>query len=141
MDLDAILAMWKKDSKLDYTLLDEVALKIPQLHQKYLTLHSEYVLLSKRKAQDLKKLEHKKRLYYSGKAAPEEYEDQPFEYNVLKSDVPSWVAVDEQVQSVELKYEYYCATIKALEEILRQVNQLSYNVKSAIEWRRFTGGV
>ena len=140
MNLEAILEMWKKDSKLDYTLLDEVALNIPQLHQKYLTLHSEYVLLSKRKLQDLRKLEHKKKLYYLGKASPEEYTE-PFEHHVLKSDAPSWVAVDEQVQSVELKYEYYCATIKALEEILRQVNQLSFNVKSAIEWRRFTGGV
>ena len=140
MNLEAILEMWKKDSKLDFTLLDEVALNIPQLHQKYLTLHSEYVLLAKRKAQDLKKLEHKKRLYYSGKASPEEYTE-PFEHHVLKSDVPSWVAVDEEVQRVELKYEYYCATIKSLEEILRQVNQLSYNVKAAIEWRKFTGGV
>ena len=140
MNLDAILEMWKKDSVIDQVLLDEAAIRIPQLHQKYLTLHSEYTLLLKKKSQELKRLQHQKTLYYSGKAPPEEYEDQPFEYKLMKSDVPAWVAVDEQVSAVELKLEYYCATIKALEEILKQVNQLSYNVKSAIEWRKFVGG-
>ena len=88
MDLEKILEMWKKDSHIDDTLIDEAALKIPQLHMKYLTLHSEYVLLSKKKAQDLRTLQHKKNLYYSGRAKPEEYEDEPFDYKVMKSDVP-----------------------------------------------------
>ena len=58
----------------------------------------------------------------------------------MKSDVPSWVAVDEEVQRVELKQEYYSATIRVLEDVLKQVHQMSYNIKNAIEWRRFTSG-
>ena len=141
MDLEQILEMWKRDSKFDQTLLDESAINIPQLHQKYLTLHSEYVLLSKKKAQDLRNIQHKKYLYYSGKATPEEYEEKPFNYKVMKSDVNNWISVDEEVQRVEMKLEYYYTVIKTLEEILKQVNQMSYNIKSAIEWRRFTNGV
>ena len=141
MNLEAILEMWKKDSVIDEVLLDQAALKIPQLHQKYLTLLSEYNLLYKKQAHKLKVLEHKKNLYYSGRAKPEEYEDEPFDYKVMKSDVPSWVAVDEEVQRVELKQEYYSATIRVLEDVLKQVHQMSYNIKNAIEWRRFTSGV
>ena len=140
MNLEAILEMWKKDSAIDDVLLDQAALKIPQLHQKYLTLLSEYNLLYKKQAHKLKVLEHKKNLYYSGRAKPEEYEDEPFDYKVMKSDVPSWVAVDEEVQRVELKQEYYSATIRVLEDVLKQVHQMSYNIKNAIEWRRFTSG-
>ena len=140
MNLEAILEMWKKDSAIDDVLLDQAALKIPQLHQKYLTLLSEYNLLYKKQAHKLKVLEHKKNLYYSGRAKPEEYEDEPFDYKVMKSDVPSWVAVDEEVQKVELKQEYYSATIRVLEDVLKQVHQMSYNIKAAIEWRRFTSG-
>ena len=140
MNLEAILEMWKKDSVIDEVLLDQAALKIPQLHQKYLTLLSEYNLLYKKQAHKLKVLEHKKNLYYSGRAKPEEYEDEPFDYKVMKSDVPSWVAVDEEVQRVELKQEYYSATIRVLEDVLKQVHQMSYNIKNAIEWRRFTSG-
>ena len=141
MNLEEIQNLWKKDSKIDDVLLDEAALKIPQLHQKYLTLLSEFTLLWKKKKQELKALQHKKWLYYSGKASPEEYEEQPFEYKVMKSDVNNWIAVDEQIQRVEMQIDYYNTTVNVLSEILKQVHQLSYNIKNAIEWRRFTNGV
>jgi len=133
--------MWEKDSKIDEILLDEVSLKIPQLHQKYLTLLSEFKLLQKKKYQELKRLQHKKTLYYSGKLPPEEYEDKPFNYKLMKGDIPSWVSVDEDIQKVELQYEYYQTCIDALSEILKQVHQISYNIKNCIQWRMFTGGV
>ena len=141
MNLDEIQNLWKKDSQIDEVLLDEATLRIPQLHHKYLTLHSEYVLLAKKKTQELRTLEHRKWLYYSGKAAPEEYEDKPFEHKVIKSDVQHWVGVDEQIQRVEMQIDYYNTTVNVLSEILKQIHQMSYNIKNAIEWRRFTGGV
>lgn len=141
MDLEKILEMWKKDSTFDECELDKASLNIPQLHQKYLTIRSEYVLLLDKKRSDLKKAEHLKWLYYSGKALPEEYEDKPFPYKLLKNEVHNWVENDELIQSIELKVKYYCATIDAIDEILKQVNQLSFNIKNAIEWRRFVGGV
>jgi hypothetical protein len=133
--------MWQKDSQIDDVLLDESSLKIPQLHHKYLTLHSEMTLLLKKKQQELRTAEHKKWLYYSGKAPPEDYEDEPFEHRVIKSDIQHWVGVDELIQRIEMQIEYYVTVVNALAEILKQVHQLSYNIKNAIEWRRFTNGV
>ena len=141
MNLEQIQELWKKDSQIDDVLLDEAALRIPQLHHKYLTLHSEYTLLAKKKGQELKQLQHKKWLYYSGKADPKEYEDNPFPHKVMKGDVNNWIAVDEQIQKVEMQIDYYNTTINVLSEILKQIHQLSYNIKNAIEWRRFTGGL
>lgn len=141
MDLPTIQEMWKKDSVIDQVMLDEASLKIPQLHQKYLVLLNEFNLLRKKKRQELKRMEHKKWLYYSGKAAPEEYEDEPFNHKVMKSDVPAWVAVDEKVNAIEMKLEYYNEIVDTLQEILRQINQMSYNIKNAIQWRTFTNGV
>jgi hypothetical protein len=115
--LEEIQNLWKKDSKIDEVLLDEAALRIPQLHHKYLTLHSEYTLLVKKKQQELRTLEHKKWLYYSGKASPEEYEEKPFEYKVMKSDVQHWIGVDEQIQKVEMQIDYYNTTVSVLSEI------------------------
>ena len=132
--------MWLKDSKIDDVMLDNASLAIPQLHQKYLTLLTEFNLLQKRKSQDLKKLQHKKWLYYSGKAAPEEYEDKPFQYKVMKSDVPNWVSVDDDICKVEMQLDYYNAVIRTLEEILKQVHQMSYNIRNSIQWRSFVGG-
>ena len=84
---------------------------------------------------------HRKWLYYSGKAAPEEYEAEPFNYKVMKSDVNNWVAVDDAILRIETQIEYYDTVLETLSEILRQINQLSFNIKNAITWRTFTGGV
>ena len=141
MDLETIQSAWEKDSVIDDILLDEASKKIPSLHAKYLTLHNEFSLLLKKANQELKTVTHKKQLYYSGKALPEEYEKEPFPYKVLKSDVLSWVAVDEQIQRVEMKCEYYDTCLSCLSEILKQINQMSFNIKNMIEWRRFTSGI
>ena len=139
MDLEAIQGMWAKDSIIDDILIDEAAIKIPQLHSKYLSLHNEFSLLIKKATHELKTLQHKKTLYYSGKTAHED--EEPFPYKLIKSDVQSWVAVDEGIQKVEMKIFYYETVLNCLSEILKQVHQMSYNIKNIIEWRRFSNGL
>ena len=141
MDLEAIQDMWSKDSVIDDVLLDEASIRIPQLHAKYLSLHNEYSLLIKKATHELKTLTHKKTLYYSGKDLPEVYQEKPFPYKVMKSDVLSWVAVDESIQKVEMKLCYYDTVLNCVTEILKQIHQMSYNIKNMIEWRRFTNGI
>ena len=141
MDLETINSMWEKDSKIDDVMLDKASLAIPQLHQKYLNLLSEFTLLSKKATQQLKSAQHSKFLFYSGKAKPEEYEEKPFPYKVLKGEAWNWVNIDEDIQKLELKIEYYNTVLRTLEEILKQVHQLSYNIRNTIEWRKFAGGV
>ena len=138
MDLEKITEMWEKDSKIDQVMLDESSLKIPQLHQKYLTLLNEYTLLLKKKQQELKVMKHNKWLFYSGKHVPKDSE--PFPYKVSRSEVTNWIEVDEDINRVEMKVEYYHTVLRTLEEILKQVHQLSYNIKNAITWRTFTSG-
>ena len=59
----------------------------------------------------------------------------------MKSDVPAWVEVDEMVNKVEMQLEYYTEIVDSLQEILKQVHQMSYNIRNAVTWRTFTGGV
>ena len=91
MDLEQILSMWEKDSVIDDVLLDDASKKIPSIHAKYLTLHGQFSLLSKKKVLELKKATHLKWLYYSGKAKPEEYEDKPFPYKVMYGTGLMWM--------------------------------------------------
>lgn len=140
MDLKTIQEWWKEDSKLDEILLDESSLRIPRLHQKYLTLHTEFVIGQKRKTQQLKKLRHNKWLYYSGRAEPEVYVNNPFPHKLLKTDVHNWVDIDDEVLAVEMELEQYIATVSTLENILKQIHQMSFNIKNAIEYRKFVSG-
>ena len=140
MDLKQIQEMWEKDSVIDEVLLDQASIKIPQLHSRYLAFHNHFSLLTKRAITELKSAEHQKWLYYSGKAPQSDYEDAPFDYKVIKSDVPHWVGVDALVQKVEMKLEYYGVMLHTLSDILKQIHQMSYNIKNMIEWRRFVNG-
>ena len=141
MNLESIQEMWAKDCVIDDVMLDNASMKIPQLHAKYITLHNEYSLLLKKAKQELNRTSHLRTLYYSGRGTPDMYEDTPFDYKLIRSEVPSWVAVDESVNKVEMKVALYETTLNSLSEILKQVHQMSYNVKNMIEWRRFVGGV
>jgi hypothetical protein len=140
MDLETIQNMWAKDSVFDDVMLDTTSMKIPQLHSKYITLHNEYSLLLKKAKQEQNKLVHLRTLYYSGRGTPDMYEDAPFNYKLIRSEVPSWVAVDETVNKVEMKVALYETTLNSLSEILKQIHQMSFNVKNMIEWRRFVNG-
>ena len=140
MNLDEIQEMWAKDCVIDDVMLDTASMKIPQLHAKYITLHNEFSLLLKKAKQELNRTTHQRTLYYSGRGTPDMYEDSPFDFKLIRSEVPSWVAVDESVNKVEMKVALYETTLSSLSDILKQIHQMSYNIKNMIEWRRFVGG-
>ena len=140
MDIDKIQKMWEKDSVIDDVMLDSATIKIPQLHSKYLTLHNEYTLLMKKGKQELNRTIHLRTLYYSGRGAPEMYEEAPFNYKLIKSEVQSWVAVDDFVNKIEMKVALYETTLNTLSEILKQIHQMSFNIKNIIAWRQFVNG-
>ena len=138
MDLEKIQRMWEVDSVIDEVMLDEASLKIPQLHAKYLTIYNDFKLLKVKAESELRKVKHSRWLYYSGKEVPED--EEPFQHKIMKSDIPNWVAVDEKVNRTETKIEYYDCVIYTLSEILKQINNRNFMIKSAIDWRRFTSG-
>ena len=140
MDIEKIQKMWEKDSVIDDVMLDSASIKIPQLHSKYLTLHNEYTLLLKKARQEQNRIIHLRTLYYSGRGTPDMYEDSPFNYKLIKSEVPSWVAVDATVNKIEMKVALYETTLNTLSEILKQIHQMSFNIKNIITWRSFVGG-
>ena len=141
MNLEKIQEMWAKDSVIDDVMLDSASIKIPQLHSKYLSLHSEFTLLLKKGKQELERIKHLKMLYYSGRGTPDMYEDSPFDFKLIRSEVPSWVAVDESVNKIEMKVALYETTLNSLSEILKQIHQMTYHIKQIIEWRRFVSGI
>tara|TARA_B100001093_G_scaffold67879_1_gene57964 strand:- start:335 stop:634 length:300 start_codon:yes stop_codon:yes gene_type:complete len=82
-----------------------------------------------------------RRKYYTGKATASVYEAEPFPYKVRdKDDLKLYLEADEKLRKTKLKIEYYDTMLKYIEEILRQVSNRTYQIKNAIEWRRFNAG-
>lgn len=141
ISLETIQEMWNKDGSMNQDELDTESLKIPQLHGKYYQLYNTILLLRKNCLQQHSQVLLERRKYYMGKAEAQIYIDEPFPTKVRdKEDLRLYLDADERVSKISLKIEYYDTMLKYLEEILKQISNRTYQIKNAIEWRRFTAG-
>jgi hypothetical protein len=78
--------------------------------------------------------------YYGGKSSPEVYRDNPFDHKILKQDLPIYLESDEELIKLKQKVEYYSMCVDSCERILKQIQQRGWDIKNAIEWRKFVDG-
>ena len=140
MTLEELQTQADKDLVIDDTELDTESLKTPILHNKYLQYYNKFNLLLKKSQWEERTLQREKWEYYTGKSDPEVYKQKPFDLKVLKNDVHIYINSDEDIQKIQAKIEYQSAIVNYLEQILRILNNRSFTIKNAIEWRRFTSG-
>ena len=140
MTLEELQAEADKDLVIDDTGLDTESLKTPILHNKYLQYYNKFNLLLKKSQWEERTLQREKWEYYTGKSDPEVYKQKPFDLKVLKNDVHIYINADEDIQKIQAKIIYQEAIVNYLEQILRMINNRSFTIKNAIEWRRFTSG-
>ena len=141
MNLELIQEMWQKDSVMDPDRLDDESLRIPQLHAKYFELYNTNSLLKKNAEQKWKNLLHERYEYYTGKADPEVYVENPFPKKIRdKETLQKYLDSDEGLSKASMKIEYYETLINYLESILKVVQNRTFQIKNAIEFRKFVSG-
>ena len=141
MNLDKIQEMWQNDSVIDPDNLHDESLKIPQLHSKYYTVYNTITLLREKARTQYNKIKLERYNYYTGKAEPEVYEKDPFPYKVREKDaIQRHLEADEKMITIDMKIRYYDATLKCLEEIIKNISNRTYQIKNAIEWHKFQSG-
>tara|TARA_Y100001938_G_C8055058_1_gene413969 strand:+ start:49 stop:477 length:429 start_codon:yes stop_codon:yes gene_type:complete len=140
MTLDELQAKAEKDLTIDDTELDLESLKTPQLHSQYLKTYSTYALMLKKAEGDHSQLHLKKWLFYTGKAEPQEYKDKNFDLKILRQDVDKFIDADEEVIKSKQKVEYLKQICGYCESTLKQINNRTFQIKNAIEWKKFTMG-
>lgn len=140
MNLDEIQTLWEEDSNIDPDNLHNESIKIPSLHAKYYKIYNNLVLLKKLEETKLSILKKEKWLYYSGKAEPDVYKENPFDHKVLKGDIDKYMESDKDIIKVTSKIDYYQTMINYLESILKTILNRTYQIKNSIEFMRFTAG-
>jgi|TARA_R100001460_G_scaffold70199_1_gene110802 hypothetical protein len=142
IDLETLQKMWNEDSKIDPDNLHTESLNIPSLHAKYYDLYNNLMLLRKKAEQQKKNIRHERYEYYSGKADPDVYIQNPFPKKIRdKETMAKYLDADERLSGVSLKVEYYDVMLKFIEDILKMISQRTYHVKNAIEYMRFQSGL
>ena len=140
MTLEELQDLAEKDLKINDTELDLESLKTPQLHNKYMKHLTKFkLMLSKAEAEFA---QTKKTLweYYTGKADASVYAQKPFDLKILKQDVDQYIQSDDEYIKAKQKVDYLSTTTDFLDRTIRQIQSRDWNIRNAIEWRKFTSG-
>ena len=141
MNIEEIQEMWQRDSVIDPDNLHDETLKIPQLHAKYYTLHNTITLLKEKAKETYNRVKLERYNYYTGKADPEVYEQEPFPYKVRDKDaLQRHIEADEKLNKIDMKIKYYNTELKFLEDIIKTISNRTFQIRNAIEWQKFQAG-
>ena len=140
MNIDELTEMCSKDTKIDITDLDGYSISIPELANKYHQLaYLEKNLLRYLKS-EYKIIKLSRWKYYSGKANPVAYEEEPFDLKVLKNDMDRFLDGDVQVLTIKNKVEEQEEKIKLIEDTAKVIQNASFNISNTIKWKKFLAG-
>tara|TARA_B100000085_G_C18495329_1_gene493064 strand:+ start:290 stop:721 length:432 start_codon:yes stop_codon:yes gene_type:complete len=143
MNLSEIQDQVKRDLKINDLELDIESLRIPRLHTKYLQLLTENSLKLKKVNAELAVLKRNKWIYYTGKASEDVYKEKgdfPLKLKT-KDEERTFIDADEEIQKKKSEVEYYETAVEYLQEIVKQIGQRNFQIKNAIEWRKFEAGM
>lgn len=133
----------ERDMKVDDTQLDLESLKIPQLHNKYLNFLQEERFNLKKMGFDFASLRRSKWEYYTGKMSEEDLEEkgwEPFDLKILKSDIDMYLDSDNDMILMKQKITYQEEKVFYLESVIKEIGQRNWEIRNAIEWRKFVSG-
>ena len=83
----------------------------------------------------------KKFEYYTGKADPEVYKENPKGIKVLKGDLDLYLDADPDLRKIEESLGYIQSKVTFLEKTLKNIENRNWNIKNTIEWRKFLSGI
>jgi hypothetical protein len=141
MTLDELKLQVQRDLKIDNEHLDTESLKNQEIKANYLDYKSRYELLLYKAKGDYKRMYRDKWEYYGGKADAKIYATKPFDLKVLKTDLAVYISADEDIMNAENKIGYLETVIDYIKGVIKSVDNRGWDIKNAIEWRKFEAGV
>ena len=142
--LDDIMAEWNKDSIIDELNVQKELLKIASLKAKYmkvLTCHNVKVKDLEKEYNKLKKIKWE---YYSGDLNnPQDlatYGYEPWVKKTLRQDIPMYLDADKELVNILLKKVIHQEITEVCKEILKELNNRTYQIRGFIDWQKFLAG-
>ena len=143
MKIEDIMSEWSQDAQIDSTEIGNETLKIPKLHSKYINILVSERLLLKKLETELKVLKKDKYEMFT-MGATKEHKDLGWELPpkgiVLKQDVPIYMESDTQIINLSLRIGMQQEKVDLLESIIKSIHNRGYQLKTALDFLRFTMG-
>ena len=143
MNFESLFSEWEKDAEIDKTDLANEALKIPKLHHKYYRLLVTEKSRLKKLESDYKKLKLEKTEFFI-QGHDEETREKgwklPAKGIILKADIPMYLEADQDLIDLSLQIGIQFEKVEFLESVIKTLNNRGYNIKTAVDFIRFTMG-
>ena len=146
---EKIKEQWGTDSEVDFQFknkeytedLARLALEIPFHHNKYLNHYTDISQIKTSLEFQIRRLIKEKREYYGGEATAEVYANKPFGNSIKTSEkMKVYLESDDEIINVEAKIKYTDQMLYFLDQIMKQITNRGFQIKSAIEWEKFING-
>jgi len=145
MKLSDLQEMWAEDCKIDETNLGKESARVPILHAKYINLLSSTRLNLRKAESDYLNTRRKKYRYYRGEMSRDELTEEGWQQwqgaKPLKNEIDEFLQGDSDLLKLQDKVEYFKTVLYQLEQIIRSINSRTWDIKSSIEWSKFTNGL
>ena len=146
---ETIKEEWKKDTQIDFQFknkeysedLARLALEIPFQHNKYLNHYTDISQLKTSLEFEHRKLMRERREYYRGEADGKVYAEKPFGKKLSTTEgLKVYMESDDDLIDLEARIKYMDQILYFLDQVMRQISNRGFQIKSAIEWEKFING-
>ena len=145
MNIEQLQEMWEADAEIDDNYLGEQSTATPKLHAKYVKLLVQVKLKHTKLQSDYNSLRKNKFRYFRGEMSRDELKNNNWEQwqgvKPLKNEMDEFLTGDEDLNSLEVKLKYLDTMIYLLESILQQIKARDWQIKTAVEWKKFLAGM
>lgn len=144
MNIEELNDMWEEDCSIDEDHLDRASVFTAKLHSKYLRLLVQHKMRIAALNAEYNNLRQVKFRYYRGELSREELTDRNWTQwqgvKPLKNEMDEFLTGDADLNKINIKIEYIKVMVEALESILGQIKARDWQIRNAVEYKKFIAG-
>ena len=145
MNIEQLQEMWDADAEVDDNYLGEQAIATPKLHAKYIKLLVQVKLKHTKLTSDYNLARKNKFRYFRGEMSRDELKENNWEQwqgvKPLKNEMDEFLQGDNVLNTLRIKIDYLETMIYFLESVLGQIKARDWQIKTAVEWKKFLAGM
>ena len=145
MNIEQLQEEWDKDCEIDDNYLGENSTTTPKLHAKYLKILVQVKLKHTKLSSDYNLTRKNKFRYYRGELSRDELQDLHWDQwqgvKPIKNEMDEFLKGDAELNAMEIKIKYLETMIYFLESVLQQIKARDWQIKTAVEWKKFLAGM
>lgn len=144
VNIELLMEEWVKDAQYDETEPQRAMANIPKLHAKYLRIMTHHNLIVKKLLAEYNTRRKIKWEYYSGDLNNQEdlekYGLEPMLKKVLRADLQHYLDSDTELNNILLKKVIHEEIVEFCKNVLKELNNRTWQLKSYMDWEKFVGG-